>query len=173
MKIIVDAKELKKIGVGIDKAIKGIPKDKKDGLDWIGGRYSGYMRREVEAHRWSGDIENSIGVLEQTKDSVTIGADERKAPHNQYVLQGTGPHAAPFHKILDWTETKLGGSVDDAKAVWYSIFRFGTSVWTAQRYGHGNENPYPRRVIESREAKTDLEQLSLRTGKSIAARLAS
>lgn len=171
MQVIVDARELKHLGQKISAAGKNMPKRKEKALGWLGEQFVGLVQDQLEATRWTSDLYNAVQVLEQTENKVVIGPDPVAAPHTKFVLEGGTPHAAPFIKILDWTETKLGGDVALAKKVWWGIYHHGTSQWAAQLYGTGGENPFAERTLATPEARKTLEDATLRLGRDIVAEI--
>lgn len=171
MQITVDARELKHLGQKISAAGKNMPKNTEKMLGYLGEQFVGLMQDQLEATRWTSDLYNAVQVLEQTKDKVVIGPDPVAAPHAKFVLEGGVPHAAPFIKILDWTETKLGGDESVARRIWWGIYHRGTSGWAAQLYGTGGENPFAERTLATPEARKVLEDAALRMSRDIVAEI--
>jgi len=171
MQILVDARELKHLGQKVSAAGKNMPKNKKKALGYLGEQFVGLMQDQLEATRWTSDLYNAVQVLEQTEDKVVIGPDPVAAPHTKFVLEGGTPHAAPFIKILDWAETKMGWGVKEAKGVWWGIYHHGTSRWAAQLYSTGGENPFAERALDSADARKVLEDGALRLSRDIVAEI--
>jgi len=171
MQVVVDARELKHLGQKVSAAGKNMPKRKKEALGWLGGQFVGLMQDQLEATRWTSDLYNAVRVLEEGEYKVVIGPDPIAAPHAKFVLEGGTPHAAPFIKILDWAETKMGWGVKEAKGVWWGIYHRGTSGWAAKLYGTGGENPFAERTLDSADARRTLEDAALRLGRDIVAEI--
>jgi hypothetical protein len=150
----------------------------------LGREFVFFMRWSLFRARASGELDQSIKVISQTPDSVTIGPT---APHAKYVRSGTAPGTwPPTWKILFWVQAKglipitspfptqkarFDAQMAMTKKIQASIWREGTSVWAKGAYGT-MENPFPERVLDDPRARQMVEMVALKLGRGIAARLA-
>jgi hypothetical protein len=177
MAIEVDVSELHELANAIRQAGKASKQHMADVLAWGGEQFVGHMKTVVSEIRWTGTLESAIQVLESHDDYVVIGPDLGAAPHAQVVASGGSPHAAPYHKILNWVETKDGisyeGTAEEAAwEVWWSIKNRGTSMWAVyQGWGTSGEHPYARRTIELPAAKATLDKMTETLGERVIAEI--
>jgi hypothetical protein len=75
-----------------------------------------------------------------------------KMGYTPFVLRGTGPHSAPISALQGWAD-RHGINV---WAVWQSIKKKGTSVWSEQKYGD-RANKFQMRASERMEPVFDNE----------------
>lgn len=152
----IDDSELVAVGRRISDTATRVPQHIREGLQWAGSQFVILEQKVVAPKRWTGDLEHSIRVLEATDTYVVIGPDLSIAPHAHHLISGGTPHFAPFHKILDWTETKKGEGVKAAKRVWWGIAKKGTPAF-----------PFPEMAFEQGQGIPS--ELAMRIGTRILA----
>lgn len=167
----VDASEVRGLAKLFGKAASKMPKKRKEALQQAGKEFVGHMKETVKPVKWRGELEQSMSILEIDEDHVVIGPDMGVAPHAKYVRHGTPPHAAPFDKIYEWTASKLGGTEEDAWAIWWSIREFGTSQWAAREFGTSGDFPFPKMTLEKPESRKTLEDVANELGLSVVAEI--
>ena len=82
----------------------------------------------------SGELRQSIQVLERGENEIIVGTQKNYAP---FVEFGTEPHFPPIEPIKKWVHRKLGMGDDVAYAVQQKIGKEGTDA-----------NPFMQRAIE-------------------------
>lgn len=166
----IDTQELEELKQQFGKAFRNIPKTIKGGLRWAGEQTVRLLKIEAFPVKYTGALNDSISIVEETKDSITVGADTAVAPHATYVVQGGPPRKEPFGRILAWTEFRLGGDRAVAWSVWHGIATKGTSQYAIQRnWSADGSNPFHERVVDSGEMQRTLDKAAEKIGREIAA----
>lgn len=120
----------------------------------LGRAYVDVLRDEAPED--TGRLKRGITFKTHQTDTVTELRVSSAVAHTGFVMRGTKPHAAPISALQGWAD-RHGINV---WAVWQSIKREGTSVWSERVYGE-KANRFQKRAEERmrpavREATTRL-----------------